>query len=243
MTPLQAASIALCAAAGISLMCGAIFRLRGRRSIERRIQSLGADWPRSSAAAPPPRRFSARQLAGRLGTSVAQRLPTQVDSLAARVDRAGLTGGISSVELLGWKVVCAAFGGAVGIWGTLHYGAGGLAMLVAGLLIGWFGTDVMLMRYHEQRRRSILRDLPTMMDLLVLSLEAGMGLDRALRTVIAEYHTALADEIRRVLRDVQLGLGRGEAFERMALRVGLEDLGVSAAPLSRAKSLASASSV
>jgi tight adherence protein C len=93
-----------------------------------------------------------------------------------------------------------------------------------GLLIGWFGIDAMLLRAHAQRRRSILHDLPTVMDLLVLSLEAGMGLDRALRTVTHEYHSALSDEIRRVLHDIDLGVGRGEAFERMAMRVGLEDL-------------------
>ena len=224
MTLVQGSAIALGAAIGVCLMCAAVLRLRGRRSIARRIQSLGGEWPPRAELGPRRGRFGARDLAGRLGDRVARRFPDQVGTLATRVDRAGLAGGVSTVELLGWKVVCAALGGGVGIVGTLHYGAGGLIMLVAGLLIGWFGTDILLMRYHEQRRRSILRDLPTLMDLLVLSLEAGMGLDRALRTVIVEYHTALSDEIRRVLHDVELGLGRGEAFERMAVRVDLEDL-------------------
>jgi tight adherence protein C len=64
------------------------------------------------------------------------------------------------------------------------------------------------------------------MDLLVLSLEAGMGLDRALRTVVHEYRSALSLEIRRVLSDVDLGVSRSEAFDRLAARVGLEDLRV-----------------
>ena len=59
---------------------------------------------------------------------------------------------------------------------------------------------------------------------LPCSLEAGMGLDRALRTVVHEYRSALSDEIRRVLLDTDLAFGRGAAFERMAERVGLEDL-------------------
>ena len=224
MTQLQGAAIALCAAIGVCLIAAACLRLRGRRSIERRIQLLGGDWPGRTIVGGPRPGVTARNLAGRLGARVARRFPDQIDSLASLVDRAGLAGGISPVELLGWKVVCAACGGGIGIWATLHYGAGGVVFLVAGLLVGWFGTDVMLARYHAQRRTEILRNLPTMMDLLVLSMEAGMGLDRALRTVIEEYHTALSDEIRRVLREVELGLGRGEAFERMALRVGLEDL-------------------
>jgi len=62
------------------------------------------------------------------------------------------------------------------------------------------------------------------MDLLVLSLEAGMGLDRAMRTIAREYRSVLSDEMECVLTDLDLGLGRGDAFERMAARVDLEDL-------------------
>jgi tight adherence protein C len=69
-----------------------------------------------------------------------------------------------------------------------------------------------------------MRDLPTVMDLLVLSLEAGMGLDRAMRTVIRDYSSVLSQELRRVLSDVDLGTSRAQAFERMALRVGIDDL-------------------
>jgi tight adherence protein C len=95
---------------------------------------------------------------------------------------------------------------------------------VLGPLIGWFGIDLYLARRHAQRRRAILHDLPTVMDLLVLSLEAGMGLDRAMRTVAREYRSVLSDEMRRVLTDLDLGMGRGDAFERMAARVDLEEL-------------------
>ncbi len=221
-----AAAIALLAAGGVALLSLAVVRWRGRSRLRQRVRALDLDWRREAEAHQPESggRGAARILAGRVGAQVGQRFPNEVGALAARVDRAGLTGGISTLELLGWKVLCTAFGAAVGVWAALRYGAPGIVLLVAGLLIGWFGIDVMLARYHAQRRGAILRDLPTLMDLLVLSLEAGMGLDRALRTVIAEYQSALTDEIRRVLRDVDLGRSRGEAFERMALRVGLEDL-------------------
>jgi tight adherence protein C len=151
-------------------------------------------------------------------------MPGQVGVLASRVDRAGLAGGVPTLELLGWKGLSVALGIAVGIWGLVGYGAPGLVMLAGGVVIGWFGIDVVLARYHSQRRRQILRDLPTVMDLLVLSLEAGMGLDRALRLVVHEFRSVLSDELRRVLQDVDLGASRGLAFERMALRVGLEEL-------------------
>jgi tight adherence protein C len=151
-------------------------------------------------------------------------LPGELDSLARRLDRAGLMGGVPTSEVLGWKVVSEACGVGVGVWSVVSYGAPGLIVLALGMLIGWFGVDLMLVRRHAQRRRQILRDLPTVMDLLVLSLEAGMGLDRALRTILREFHSAFADEIQRVMSDIDLGTSRGAAFERMAVRVGLEDL-------------------
>jgi tight adherence protein C len=226
MDTTQAFLVALAAAIGVCLVFGGVIRWQRRYAIQRRVQSLGLEWraQESQAGLQPADRSKPRALADRIGRRVASRFPNSVGPIASRVDRAGLTGGVSTIELLGWKVVCTAFGAGVGLWFVASYGSVGLVMLVMGLLIGWFGIDAMLLRTHAQRRRSILHDLPTVMDLLVLSLEAGMGLDRALRTVIHEYHSALSDEIRRVLHDIDLGVGRGEAFESMAIRVGLEDL-------------------
>src|SRR6266851_5277336 len=200
-----------------------VFRWNRRRRMRLRLRALSVEWS-NTAVLLPERNVNARQLAARLGARLGKRLPGEVDALATRADRAGLGGGLPALELLGWKALSVAFGGAIGLWSVARYGAPGLIVLVLGILIGWFGIDLMLARYQQTRRRRILRDLPTMMDLLVLSLEAGMGLDRALRTVIREYHSPLSDEIQRVLTDMDLGVGRGDAFERMALRVGLENL-------------------
>jgi tight adherence protein C len=163
-------------------------------------------------------------LAGLVGAQIGQRWPGTVGSLAARVDRAGMSGGLPTLVILGWKALGVAIGALLGALVLASNGAAGLPVLILGVLIGWYGIDVMLARRFRKRRRAILRDLPTIMDLLVLSLEAGMGLDRALRTVSTEYQSAFADEIRRVLSDLDIGVGRGEAFERMAQRVDLEDL-------------------
>jgi tight adherence protein C len=216
--------IATWASLGVVLLSAGILRWRRRRRMRARVQALAA-----TASARPRWRLpsvTARELAGRLGARLAERtlFSNEVGTLAERVDRAGLGGGIGSVELLGWKAVCLALGVTVGLAATARFGASGLIVLMLGVLIGWYGIDVMLARYYAQRRRAILRDLPTVMDLLVLSLEAGMGLDRALRTLVHEYHSALSNEIRRVLHDFDLGITRGEAFERMALRVGLDDV-------------------
>jgi tight adherence protein C len=215
--------IAICAALGVCLLAIGVLRWQRRRYMRDRLLALAEEWAEPSITEQPSS-LGARDLAGRVGARLAQRMPGQVGLLDQRVDRAGLSGQMPTVELLGWKIVCTACGVIVGLAGTVRYGAPGLVMLVLGAAIGWFGIDLMLARYHAQRRRSILRDLPTVMDLLVLSLEAGMGLDRAMRTLIRDYRSALSEELRRVLNDVDLGISRAQAFERMALRVGLEDL-------------------
>ena len=228
MPLMEAGAIALVIAIGVGLIAAGLARWRQRALMRRRVRSLGLELAEAEPVekSPPPavHASAARQVATRVGSGVGERFPGEIGALAMRLDRAGLTGGVETVELLGWKVVSAIFGGLVGLWFVVELGPIGLILLALCVGIGWFGIDFMLSRYHSARRSSILRDLPTVMDLLVLSLEAGMGLDRALRTVIQEYRSPLSEEIQRVLRDIDLGIGRGEAFERMALRVGLDDL-------------------
>jgi tight adherence protein C len=213
----------MCAALGMCCLTAGVLRWNRRRRMQLRLRTLAFEFSESPVRLPE-RGVNARQLAARLGARLGQRLPGEVGSLTQRVDRAGLGHGLPALELLGWKALSVALGGAVGLWGVARYGGPGLIVLVLGILVGWFGIDFMLARYHQARRRRILRDLPTVMDLLVLSLEAGMGLDRALRTVIHEFRSPLSDEIQRVLADVDLGVSRGAAFERMAQRIGLENL-------------------
>jgi tight adherence protein C len=206
---------------GVVVIGFAITRITQRRRIRGRMRQLGIDAQESALRR---RRLEPRALASTVGAWLAHRLPEQAGALTAQTERAGLTGKISAPELLGWKIVGAAVGLALGLVALSRYGVLGAAMLPITAGVGWFAVDLALARYHAGRRRAILRDLPTVMDLLVLSMEAGMGLDRALRTIVREYHSALAEELQRVLTDTDLGMGRGAAFERMAARVGLEEL-------------------
>jgi tight adherence protein C len=217
-------AIALGSALGMCLLAAAALRWRARRFMQQRLQTLAFQWSQAGSAAPPPGKVTLRELARRLGARLGERLPGQVGSMSVRVDRAGLAGHGLNAEFLGWKGVGIALGAAVGLVGLARFGPPGVIVLLLCVAVGWFAVDFVLARRHTQRRRAILHDLPTVMDLLVLSLEAGMGLDRAMRTIAREYHSPLSDEMSRVLTDLDLGLGRGDAFERMAARVDLDEL-------------------
>ena len=98
-----------------------------------------------------------------------------------------------------------------------------LISVIAGAAI----PDTWLKRKIEQRKMNIQYALPDAMDLAVISVEAGLGLDQALLRVGQEIrlaHPDLADEL--YLRNVEINMGRSrhEAFRNLAGRTGVEDL-------------------
>lgn len=100
----------------------------------------------------------------------------------------------------------------------------GLALLLAFLLLGWIGPEFWLSRRVTARRQTILKQLPSALDLLTVSVEAGLGFDQALSKVGSKLNGPLADEFERTLREIQLGSQRMAALSRMADRCGVDDI-------------------
>jgi tight adherence protein C len=87
--------------------------------------------------------------------------------------------------------------------------------------------DIWLKGRIERRKRNIQHALPDAMDLAVVSVEAGLGLDQALMRVgdeIRVAHPDLADELRLRNLEVNMGRSRSDAFRNLAARTGVEDL-------------------
>jgi tight adherence protein C len=74
------------------------------------------------------------------------------------------------------------------------------------------------------RQEAIRLALPDMMDLLTLSVEAGLGFDAALQHVRRNVPGPLSDEIGRFLQEIQLGVSRTEAFRHLADRSDVQEL-------------------
>jgi tight adherence protein C len=101
----------------------------------------------------------------------------------------------------------------------------GLA-LVAGAL-GWLVPGVALARRAARRQHRIRRALPDALDLLVVSVEAGLGLDQAIQRVseeLALVHPALADELRLITLEMRAGTARADALHNLAARTGVDDV-------------------
>jgi tight adherence protein C len=76
----------------------------------------------------------------------------------------------------------------------------------------------------KARQHEIRKALPFTLDLISISVEAGMALDGAMAIVMEKSRGPMADELNLTLREIRLGKGRNEALTDMADRVGLEEL-------------------
>lgn len=98
----------------------------------------------------------------------------------------------------------------------------GLGVMAAGLL--WLLPDAQLRRQAALRRRAIERALPDVLDLLCISVEAGLGFDGAMQKVAEKFAGPVAAEFSLYLREVTLGRPREEALRAMAARTRLGEL-------------------
>ena len=151
-----------------------------------------------------------------------------------RITAAGFEGLISSVEFLSLHVILplAMLVPWVGFCHVAVVAAGGSvleqvqgALFVFGPLWFTFYPSMWLRRELARRHRNILRALPYVLDLLTLSVEAGMDFMTALqRNVERAQLTALDEELIRVIREIQLGKTRRQALRDMSRRVNLSEL-------------------
>jgi len=101
-----------------------------------------------------------------------------------------------------------------------------LAMAVLSGL-GYYIPNYLLGKRIAARRRQIVENFPDALDLLTISVEAGLGLDAGLERVASELalnSPALADELRMVSLELRAGAGRERALRNLSLRTGVEDI-------------------
>jgi tight adherence protein C len=101
------------------------------------------------------------------------------------------------------------------------------AFALAGCGLGYLLPSMALGRMAKKRQHKIRMGMPDALDLLVVSVEAGLGLDQAIQRVgeeIAFAHIDLSDELRLVNLELRAGKGRADALKALADRTGVEDL-------------------
>ena len=102
-----------------------------------------------------------------------------------------------------------------------------LFLALAACGIGYVVPGMVLARMAKRRQHRIRLGLPDTLDLLVVSVEAGLGLDQAIQRVAEELalaHVDISDELRLVNLELRAGTGRVEALRHLAERTGVDDV-------------------
>ncbi len=92
------------------------------------------------------------------------------------------------------------------------------------LFAGIFLPELFLKSQGKKRKEEIVRTLPDILDLLSVSVEAGLGFDAALQKVVEKSDGPLTSEFELTLQEINIGKPRREALRDMADRVGVDDV-------------------
>ena len=160
----------------------------------------------------------------KLGNAV-PKSPSEMSKLRLRLVHAGYRRTDAIVLFLGVRAGCALAAFAILAAPFLFRTSVAVALLGAGL--GYVLPGIALARLAKGRQHRVRLATPDALDLLVVSVEAGLGLDQALQRVsdeLAAVHPELSEDLRLINLEMRAGKPRAEALHNLASRTGVDDL-------------------
>jgi tight adherence protein C len=150
-----------------------------------------------------------------------------VDGIRHKLVLAGQSSPDILDRFLAMRVVSLAL---IPVWAILAFaviplgGGSKLAIFVLLTLASILGPDAVLNRRVAERQHEIQRRLPDILDLLTISVEAGLGFEQALDRTVAAVPGPLSDEFGRMLGEVQAGASRADAMRAMDERIDVPEV-------------------
>jgi tight adherence protein C len=161
------------------------------------------------------------RLARSLGTPLAARLPEpKANELRRNLRAAGLY--TAPVEVfLGYRVLfsCGVIGlvGLIVATSSLSVALKAIVVIYA-LVLAWYVPGVVLRGKGRRRLEAVDRQLPDLIELLVVTLEAGLGFSSSLRAATSRIDGALGDELRLAVQEQELGVDIRDSLQNMLQR-------------------------
>ena len=180
--------------------------------------ALKLERPLGERLTAPLRRWLARQITRLTPAAQAEHFRRQLDFV-------GNPMGLDPAGVQTLRIAAAAALGAIGTALGVFIGAPvaiGVA-LVAGVALGFYLPVLWLDQLMRDRRTELLAALPNALDVVAISMEAGLGLDRALEQLVRHQEGPLTLLVARALHEIELGRPRAEALEEMAELTGIDD--------------------
>ena len=138
----------------------------------------------------------------------------------AKLEKAGYPGGLRGADWMGVKLLAAIAFAVLGFVLGLVLGGitGGLFFALVGAGVGFMGPEFWLGRKIRSRAQDMVLQLPDALDLLTISVEAGLGFDAALAKVVEKMEGPLVAEFRQALAEIRMGRSRRDALRDVAKR-------------------------
>ena len=209
-----------------------VARLAERQASARTLQAIRSlDRNRDVALLELDRPFTERVIAplGEQLVGIGHKL-TRTDAEAKiqhRLDVAGNPPGWDVNRIIGLKVLGMGSFALIALLWSFGTGksAGVVLLLTIGAgVFGYLLPNILLNNAGQKRENQMQNALPDALDLMTISVEAGLGFDAAVSRVAKETTGPLAQELARLLQEMQIGVGRMEAMRAMAERTTMTDL-------------------
>ncbi len=159
-------------------------------------------------------------VSGRLARMMLRLNPREsLDAVQQKLLAAGMHD-VSPSGFLAAKAILAGAGLGFGLLIMAVAGAQtGLLVTLAGVAGGWIAPGWIVGGRARRRREQVGRELPDVLDLLAVSVEAGLGFDGAIAKLTEHMEGSLVDEMSLALGEMRVGESRSEALKKMAARV------------------------
>jgi tight adherence protein C len=206
----------------------ALLALAGRSSRARALERLALPGGAASAAVPSPALLW-RELVNRIGGA----LPAQskdLPRLRRRLVRAGFRHAEAARFLQGARLLCGAGLGIAALAAALHFGVVIDRLLIAtcaAAAFGYMAPQQYVAWRAARRQHAIERGLPNALDLMVVCVESGLGIDQTIIQVAKELqvaHPEICDEFTVMNLELRAGKRRPDALHNLADRTGVEDV-------------------
>jgi tight adherence protein C len=149
------------------------------------------------------------------------------ERIRRRLDLAGNPPGWSVDRVLSGRILGTFLGAGGGIYFWAMLGLGlpvGIVLMGAGMALGFNAPLIWLYNITSKRNTEMQNALADAIDLLTISVEAGLGFDAALQQVAHNTEGPLAGEFQRVLQEMQIGRSRSESMRALGDRTKLPDI-------------------
>ena len=222
--------VAVLLLAGAAYLAGEVVTQPGRerqRAVRRaatygraRVASSGLERLRFGERVVVPATASLARLALRMNPRVT------LDSIASRLLAAGMGPAITPTAFLALKGAGAVAGGFVGfvVGGVMAGASIGLVLAVSGAGMGFVLPGFIVSMRARKRREEVKSQLPDALDLLAVSVEAGLGFDGAVAKLTEHMDGALAEEFALTLGEMRIGESRHDALKKLADRSSAPEL-------------------